>query len=241
MAIKNEPGTKATKCRIKVVRDGPYLVNCGLPLAKEIVVSDNEGTPIGWRQGAAYPVQETYSLCRCGQSRNHPFCDGTHAKAGFDGTETADRRLYMAQAETITGPGLILTDAEKFCAVGLFCHRAGDAWSLTERSGDEELKQTAIQEACDCPSGRLVAWDKETGKPIEPCFQPSIGLIEDPFRKASGPLWIKGGVPVESADGATYEIRNRITLCRCGKSKNKPFCDGSHCAAGFKDGDPSLE
>ena len=42
-----------------------------------------------------------------------------------------------------------------------------------------------------------------------------------------GPLWVRGGIPVMSADGKPYAIRNRVTLCRCGKSGNKPFCDGS--------------
>ena len=85
----------------------------------------------------------------------------------------------------------------------------------------------AIQEACDCPSGRLVAWDQD-GKAIEPVFEPSIGLVEDTEAGKMGPIWVRGGIPIESADGAGYEIRNRVTLCRCGKSSNKPFCDSSH-------------
>ncbi len=240
MGRENEPGNKATKCMIKVVKDGPYLVNCGLPLEKEFVISDDKGTPELYKKGEAYPAQETYSLCRCGRTMNHPFCDGTHTKVGFDGTETAERAPYLERAETTTGPGLIMTDVEKLCSYAWFCRRGGDAWNLTENSGDEGSKEMAIQDACDCPSGRLVAWDKKTGKPIEPHFDQSISLIEDSFRKTSGPLWVKGGVPVESADGTIYEVRNRVTLCRCGKSNNKPFCDGSHCAARFNDGDPSL-
>jgi hypothetical protein len=73
----------------------------------------------------------------------------------------------------------------------------------------------------------LVTWDKN-GKAIEPVFKPSIGLITDPKTGKLGPLWARGGIPVESADGFTYEVRNRVTLCRCGKSLNKPFCDGRH-------------
>ena len=76
-------------------------------------------------------------------------------------------------------------------------------------------------------SGRLLVWDKD-GNPIEPELEPSIELVEDPSKGVSGPLWVRGGIPIESADGTTYEIRNRITLCRCGKSENKPFCDGIH-------------
>ncbi|UCF09264.1 MAG: CDGSH iron-sulfur domain-containing protein, partial [Thermoplasmata archaeon] len=43
-----------------------------------------------------------------------------------------------------------------------------------------------------------------------------------------GPIWVRGRIPIESADGHIYEIRNRVTLCRCGWSSNKPFCDSSH-------------
>jgi iron-binding CDGSH zinc finger protein len=46
---------------------------------------------------------------------------------------------------------------------------------------------------------------------------------------------VRGGIQVISADGHDYEIRERQTLCRCGQSRNKPFCDGSHWYAGFRD------
>ena len=69
-------------------------------------------------------------------------------------------------------------------------------------------------------------WDKATGLPIEPELEPSLGLIEDTEKKVSGPIWVRGGIPVVSAEGTTYEIRNRLTLCRCGRSANKSFCDG---------------
>jgi CDGSH-type Zn-finger protein len=51
---------------------------------------------------------------------------------------------------------------------------------------------------------------------------------------------VKGGVPVESADASVFENRNRVTLCRCGGSKNKPFCDGTHLKDRFNDGDESI-
>jgi hypothetical protein len=70
--------------------------------------------------------------------------------------------------------------------------------------------------------------DKDTKKVCEPPFEQSIGVIEDPQKGVSGPVWVRGGIPVEAANGKTYEIRNRVTLCRCGKSSNKPFCDSSH-------------
>ena len=70
--------------------------------------------------------------------------------------------------------------------------------------------------------------DLESGKTIEPELEPSIVVIEYPPRGEHGPLWVRGGIPVVSADGKPYHIRNRLTLCRCGRSENKPFCDGSH-------------
>ena len=79
-----------------------------------------------------------------------------------------------------------------------------------------------------CPSGRLVVYDNPSGEALEPEFEKSIVIIEYPPRDEHGPLWVRGGIPVEAADGQVYEIRNRMTLCRCGESCNKPFCDGSH-------------
>jgi CDGSH-type Zn-finger protein len=63
---------------------------------------------------------------------------------------------------------------------------------------------------------------------MEPDFEPSMWVVKDTQAGKMGPLWVRGGIPIESADNQTYEVRNRVTLCRCGKSLNKPFCDGSH-------------
>jgi hypothetical protein len=106
--------------------------------------------------------------------------------------------------------------------------RAGGIWNLVEQSDDPDARKTAIEEACNCPSGRLVITDNESGKAIEPDFEKSIVVIEYPAKGERGPLWVRGGIPIQSADGKPYEIRNRVTLCRCGRSENKPFCDGSH-------------
>jgi len=233
-------GSGKNRGRVTVTTNGPYLVTGSLPLSKEIIGTDESGIPVKWIKGKRYPGREKYALCRCGRSSAKPYCDGTHDRIGFDGTETAGKESYRDQADTLTGPDLILTDAEAFCAIARFCDRDGGVWDLTDDSDDPKSKKTAIREACDCPAGRLVAWDIRTEKPIEPPFKPSISLIEDPEQKASGPVWVKGGVPVVSADGTPYEIRNRVTLCRCGESENKPFCDGSHLSSGFNDGDESL-
>lgn len=220
--------------RIKIVKDGPYLVLGKIPMTEQTIIANKEGRSIEWRETGHYPEQETYSLCRCGLSKNSPYCDGTHQKVGFKGTETASKLDYMEQAETIVGSDLVLTDVTKLCAYARFCHRKeGDVWNLTEASDDPKLRESAIQAAWDCPAGRLIQWDKKTGQSIEPKLEPCIGLIEDPPEKVSGPIWVKGGIPIESSDGTEYEVRNQVTLCRCGKSRNMPFCDATHVSMGF--------
>jgi CDGSH-type Zn-finger protein len=221
---------ETTTGKIQVLKDGPYLVSGGLPLSEQWIVTNEEGESLDYREGKKYPAQAQYALCRCGQSGNKPFCDGTHKKAPFDGTETVSREPYLKQAETIEGPAVRLTDAESLCAFARFCDPKGRIWNLVERTDDPEVRKIVEYEAGHCPAGRLVAWDRKTGEAIEPKFEPSLGLIEDTEKKVGGPIWVRGGIPVVGADGKTYEVRNRMTLCRCGRSGNKPFCDGSHAA-----------
>jgi CDGSH-type Zn-finger protein len=97
----SEPRTKA---RIVVSKEGPYLVTGGVPLAEQVIGTDAEGGSETWEQGKAYETQDSYALCRCGRSRKKPFCDGTHSRVGFDGTETASREPYSKQAEVQDGP-----------------------------------------------------------------------------------------------------------------------------------------
>jgi CDGSH-type Zn-finger protein len=220
--------------RIKVTKDGPYIVRGRVPLAEEHIVTGSDGDPAGWAKGRSYPDKETYALCRCGASKTQPYCDGSHVEAAFDGTETAGRGGYLEHVEKTVGPGVDLTWSEEICNEACFCHRGKGAWTYAEESGDAGNREMAIEEACACPSGSLVAWDKDTGAAIEPACEQGIGLIENTEAGTSGPLWVKGGIPIESADGFEYERRNRVTLCRCGLSEKKPFCDGAHMAAGFK-------
>jgi CDGSH-type Zn-finger protein len=226
-----------TKHQVRVIvsGDGPYLVMGGPPLAKQTIGSDGEGGSETWEQGKSYGVEHSYSLCRCGQSRTKPFCDGSHLKHHFDGTETASREPYLKQAEAMEGPEYVLTDAQGLCAFARFCDTHGQIWNQVGHTHNPEVKRNFLRQAGECPSGRLVAWDKKTEKAIEPELPVSIGLIEDPAQECSGPIWLRGRIPVESADGFQYEVRNQVTLCRCGQSQNKPFCDGTHAAVKFRD------
>lgn len=99
------------------------------------------------------------ALCRCGKSRNKPFCDNSHEKDGFSD--------YGAVGET----GTEETDA----------------------------------------GGELAV------KPIK-----------------DGPLMLNGNLTIRNSSGRDAWHGDRVALCRCGESANKPFCDGAHTRVGFK-------
>jgi CDGSH-type Zn-finger protein len=221
--------------KIVVTKNGPYLVSGQVPIVLESIGVNEDGGSWEWIRGRSFPTRDVVALCRCGGSSNKPFCDGTHRKNGFDGSEVASRAPYAEQAETTPGPAYDLFDAESFCAGARFCDNFGSAWNLVERD-DATSRERVIHEVMRCPSGRLVLRDKRSHAMLEPELEASIGVVEDPSEDRSGPLWVRGNIPVESHDGTPYEVRNRVTLCRCGRSQNKPFCDSSHVEAGFKDG-----
>jgi len=224
----------AANMKITVTKDGPYEIEGTVPLSRQTIISNKKGESIEWSESDVFESQDAYRLCRCGQSLSKPFCDDSHLQNGFDGSETASCEPYVDQADIQNGPTLNLTDNTSLCAFARFCDPDGQIWSLVEEEGERAAELT-IAEAGRCPSGRLVAWNKETNVAIEPQFQPSIGLIDDPKLGVSGPIWVRGGIAIVSGDGETYEVRNRVTLCRCGASSNKPFCDGSHASIGFKE------
>ncbi len=111
--------------------------------------------------GRVLAETDDVALCRCGQSANKPFCDGSHRGAGF-----AD-------------PGVI-------------------------------------------EGGRLVPGpDASSG-------EDAVAIV----CKSDGPLLVRGPLTVVAADGERVR-GTKGALCRCGESAIKPFCDGSHRAAGF--------
>lgn len=221
--------------KIKVIEKGPYLVSGNVPLREKIIV------PVGehyeYQDGQQYPQKETYALCRCGKTKNAPFCDGSHQKGQSSrtrGKETASRDNYLDRAVKLEGSGLDLLDDDR-CAFARFCHREeGNVWEMIKKADNPEFREAAIKAASDCPTGRLVAVEKD-GKLIEPELEPAIEILQDPQQKVSGPLFVKGMIPIESGDGYTYEVRNRAALCRCGWSTMKPFCDAMHVSFKYKD------
>lgn len=220
---------------VEVLKNGPYRVHGAPPLHVQTIVQNSEGQSWSYRDGRSFAVKDGDMLCRCGHSKNKPFCDGSHMKAGVDLSETATFEPLLAGAVEIDGPVISLTDNEAYCAFARFCDNGQRFWKEVQLPGEEHVK-LATYMAHQCPSGRLMVWDDETGKPIETALPVSLSLLEDPGEDVSGPLVLRGGVRVQSASGKSYEIRNRQTLCRCGASSNKPFCDGSHASIKFQDG-----
>jgi CDGSH-type Zn-finger protein len=222
--------------RIRVTANGPYLVEEAVPIVRAEIVVDEAGESVAWAEGERFPERRICALCRCGSSGSKPYCDGSHMDVGFDGTERADRTPYEEAATSLVGPQLVLRDDEALCAEARFCAAKGGAWKRVEQD-DPASRDVVVEEAGLCPSGRYTAVEPETGSALEPDLEPSIAVVEDPSQGISGPLWVRGGIPVESSDGEAYEVRNRVTLCRCGASKNKPFCDSAHVDVGFSDAD----
>src|SRR5436190_11084863 len=106
---------------ITVTENGPYRVTGSVPLAMQTIVPDELGDSVDGEQGETLEAGKEYLLCRCGQSANKPFCDDSHLREGFDGTETASRKPYLEQADEEDGPVVILTDAQRLCAFARFC------------------------------------------------------------------------------------------------------------------------
>ena len=225
-------GPKA-KAGVVVSKDGPYVVTGNVPLETQTIAADADGGSELWKQGQPIEAREKYSLCRCGQSKNPPFCDGTHAKVGFDGTETASRESYVDQAEVLDGPTMALMDAEQLCAFGRFCDPHGKVWNQVERTDDPHVLAMFIRQVGNCPAGRLVAWDKATGKAVEPLLPVSIGLVEDPPEGSADRSGYEAELPSFRRMALNTKYATALRCADAGSSKNKPFCDGTHASIKF--------
>ncbi len=219
--------------RVRIKEDGPYEVTGSPPLVRTAPIETAFGEPIGWEEPVPMEAPAEFELCRCGKSSRKPFCDATHERERFDGDEVADRRPRAERARVIKGRDVVMTDDLSLCTHAGHCgDRFTDVWDMIRSTADPAVRERLQGMVELCPSGRLGHAPSVDAEPVEPAFEPAIAVIRD------GPLWVRGGIPVESADGSTYEVRNRVTLCRCGHSNNKPFCDGTHKVVGFRD-DPA--
>lgn len=193
------------------------------------------GEPLTWRKEGVLPTSEgEYHLCRCGQSSNFPFCDGTHKAVRFDGTESADPRALGGRALTFPGGTRIFVKKDPTrCMESGFCGLRGVSIDqLVPATRDTKVRSLVIAMVERCPSGSLTYRLEADGPDIEPDLPRQIAVTTEITSDGSiaGPLWVTGGIPIERSDGQPVERRNRVTLCNCGHSRCKPLCEGTHRA-----------
>lgn len=103
-------------------------------------------------------------------------------------------------------------------------------WINAEGADTIQLKRTIAQ----CPSGALTYKEHQSNTPIfeqENKNTMSVDPITNPIRAqviANGPIIVHSDISVEKPDGTVEVRQTKASLCRCGASENKPFCDGSH-------------
>jgi CDGSH-type Zn-finger protein len=232
MAI-DETGNTIKAKRIAVLKNGPYKVEGNVPLVSKTQVVSERGEPLTWKkEGEIECNQENYYLCRCGKSSDRPFCDGTHRKESFDGTESAETNLNDARATQYPrGTRIIVKRDNSLCMQSGFCGLRGIGMSqLVAASNDTKIRSLVIAMVERCPSGALTYRIDPDDADIEPDLPQQIAVTTEITSDGpiAGPLWVTGSIPVERADRQPFETRNRVTLCNCGQSENKPLCDGTH-------------
>ena len=223
--------SKESTPRIVIHEGGPYEVTGEPTLTKRAQSESVYGEPLDWdligNADADYKRSKRYLLCRCGQSNSKPYCDGTHAKINFDGKLTADRSPNASRQKLIEGEGISMTDDGSLCEHAGFCGtRFTNVCAMMESTKYPEVRERARRMISNCPSGRLGFGPGY--EHLEPQYEPSVATIKD------GPLWVRGDIEMEADDGFVFDKLNRKTLCRCGHSSNKPYCDGTHKEIGFE-------
>ena len=173
---------------------------------------------------------ETMALCRCGASNNKPFCDGTHRKIGFS-SDKLEGRLEDKMAH-YEGKKITIHDNRSACAHAGYCtDNLASVFRMKQEpwiDPDGADVEAIIEVVRSCPSGALgYSIDGESGE--RSAGEPSIHIAPD------GPYEVTGDVELADTEWAEGVPRTRFTLCRCGGSKNKPFCDGTHWYIEFSD------
>jgi CDGSH-type Zn-finger protein len=236
MATNGDRDTNKSR-KIVVRKNGPYTVHGDVPLVRKAQVVSEYGEPLTWKTGEPIEASETYILCRCGQSGEKPFCDGTHAEIDFDGTESADTGVTADRQVTYAGGTNIVVKRDDYlCMESGFCaNRITDVEQMVPHTDDTQVRAQVMAMIERCPSGSYTYSIEEDGADIEPDLPQQVAVTTEITSDGpiAGPLWVTGHIPVERADGRPLETRNRVTLCRCGLSKEKPLCDGTHRAMGI--------
>lgn len=183
--------------------------------------------------GTDADVKPVMGLCRCGASKNKPFCDGSHVKMGFDsaqGTPAGKDKLLTYKGAEISvtyNPMLCSHAAECGRLAGHVFNPAQKPWVQPDQGTTDEIRAVVAA----CPSGALALVGKNDE--VEHLFAPDADIqIEQ-----HGPYWIQNVAAPEEAhkNAGVGSTLQKYVLCRCGKSGNKPYCDGAHRDAGWRD------
>ena len=213
---------KSEKPKIACLPNGPYyLLNDPTPQTVPNLVNPD---------GIAYANVTGVALCRCGGSGNKPFCDGTHGKNGFTDDKQADGSADKRQS--YVGQQITIHDNRGVCSHAGYCtdnlksvFKLGEEpWIDPDGAKTREIIDTIRQ----CPSGAL-SYSLDNVEHRDQDRPPMVTVTR------TGPYFVTGGIELigqEMGDGASPE---HYALCRCGASKNKPFCDGSHWEIGFEE------
>ena len=203
------------KPNITPTPDGPYLV-------KHLKKFANQKGPI--------ETKETMALCRCGRSANKPFCDGTHAKIGFSSAKLEGR--VEDKRDNYVGVKITIHDNRGICAHAGRCtdglasvfRLKEEPWIHPNAASRDEIIAT-IQK---CPSGAL-SYSVDDLERSDGEGDPAI------FVAPNGPYVVSGGPDLLDTTQGEGASKEHFTMCRCGGSKNKPFCDGTHWYNKFTD------
>ena len=182
-------------------------------------------------QGERLPTKPVLALCRCGGSANKPFCDGTHQKNGFSDAKQVDGSTDQRQSYSAKS-GITIHDNRSICAHAGYCsdHLASvfryesEPW-IDPAGGSVEAIVETIRH---CPSGAL-SYTVDSVEGPDERVDPAIKVTKD------GPYAVVGAIELLEQSWGQGASKQRFTLCRCGGSKNKPFCDGAHWRIGFTD------
>lgn len=233
------PPLQHSKCWIEIREKGPYAVHGDIPLVRKKRVTTEQGEALTWATIETLPTDAEYVLCRCGRSATKPFCDGTHDRIDFDDAGPEEFAPLAETQEILENDGIRVKVDNSYCIHAKYCfNKTSGIRALMDQPSDTHAKIQIMAMVDRCPSGTFVYEVPVDGemRETEVDLPTEIAAIaKDANSKTAGPLWVSGNVPIMQPDGTILETRNRVTLCRCGQSRNKPFCDGSHARFDFED------
>ena len=192
----------------------------GAPPLKQVVITQNASGHSGdYAERREFTSKNLVALCRCGHSKNAPFCDGSHVTAGEDLTEAASFAPLLEGSIEVDGPVQLLSDNEKYCSFARFCDNGQRIWNEVQLSGKSH-EDLSISMAHHCPGGRLIVWDRATVKPIETPEPPRSTSSKIQRKGAAGRSWCAAVLPLSAQKGAVMKY---VTAKRYAVAVNHPI------------------